>query len=36
MHNSYRRGLLAEPADLDQQIADAERLTASKCDEATL
>jgi hypothetical protein len=36
MHPDYRKGLLAELAALDQQIADAEALTASHCDDATL
>ena len=36
MNPDYRKGLLAELAALGQHLADAEALTASECDDATL
>ena len=36
MHPDYSKGLLAELARIDQQVADAEALTALECDDATL
>lgn len=33
MHSDYRKGLLAELARIDQQIANLERLTVSECDD---